>query len=585
MGLLRDPQVKVLRRGREFVTYTPEIRAFLEQPVPLIVTKANVKSRVHRRVYLDYIGIKKFDSDGNLVGELRVIGLYTSTAYNKSVLSIPYLRRKAAQVMEMSGFDPQSHSGKGMQNVLDTFPRDELFQIDVETLHRYAIAIHNLSERPRIRVLARADKFDRFVSVIVYVPRDRYNSDVRERVGEYLATVFAGRVSAYYPAFPDGTLARVHYIIGRSEGETPDPEQSELEATVASIARTWHDSLIDALAQTHEPLEALALSERYAHAFSVAYQEAFEARQAISDIAIIDRLTPGHPLAIRFAPREDGDASSIHLKVFNLKKEIPLSRRVPVLENMGFQVISERSFRIERASDDSTETVHLHEMVLVRADGNAVDLDTHAGLLSDAFMATIQGQAENDGYNGLVIRAGLAWRDVAMLRAVSRYLRQIRVPYSQDYMWDALLRNSEIAADLVNLFKARFARHDKLGMDTGKERAAAEDKVMARIEAALEAVPEPSTMTASCAVSPTSSARCCAPTSTRQTCMATRPTRSPSRYRAATSRTCRSRARCARSSSTVRASRAFTCASARSPAAGCAGPTARRTSVPRCSAW
>lgn len=408
---------------------------------------------------------------------------------------------------------------------------------------------------------------------------------MRERVGEYLATVFAGRVSAYYPAFPDGTLARVHYIIGRSEGETPDPEQSELEATVASIARTWHDSLIDALAQTHEPLEALALSERYAHAFSVAYQEAFEARQAISDIAIIDRLTPGHPLAIRFAPREDGDASSIHLKVFNLKKEIPLSRRVPVLENMGFQVISERSFRIERASDDSTETVHLHEMVLVRADGNAVDLDTHAGLLSDAFMATIQGQAENDGYNGLVIRAGLAWRDVAMLRAVSRYLRQIRVPYSQDYMWDALLRNSEIAADLVNLFKARFARHDKLGMDTGKERAAAEDKVMARIEAALEAVPEPSTMTASCAVSPTSSARCCAPTSTRQTCMATRPTRSPSRYRAATSRTCRSRARCARSSSTVRASRAFTCASARSPAAGCAGPTARRTSVPRCSAW
>ncbi|MEZ5877280.1 MAG: NAD-glutamate dehydrogenase [Tepidamorphaceae bacterium] len=309
LGLLRDPNVKVLRRGREFVTYTPEIRAFLMQPVPLIVTKANVKSTVHRRVYLDYIGIKKFDDKGTLVGELRIIGLYTSTAYHKSVPSIPYVRRKAAQVMEMAGFDPSGHSGKGLQNVLDTFPRDELFQIDVETLYQFAIAIHNLSERPRIRVLSRADKFDRFVSVIVYVPRDRYNSEVRKKVGEYLADVYAGRISAYYPAFPEGTLARVHYIIGRSEGETPNPSQEELEARVGQIARTWSDALSDALASQHEPLEAQEISARYGAAFSVAYQETFPAAEAVDDIAIMDQLTPGHPLAIRFLPDVSGKAS------------------------------------------------------------------------------------------------------------------------------------------------------------------------------------------------------------------------------------------------------------------------------------
>ena len=489
LGLLRDPDVKVLRRGREFVTYTPEIRAFLMQPVPLIVTKANVKSTVHRRVYLDYIGIKKFDSKGELVGELRIIGLYTSTAYHRSVPSIPYVRRKAAQVMEMSGFDPSSHSGKGLQNVLDTFPRDELFQIDVETLCQFVQAIHNLSERPRIRVLSRADKFDRFVSVIVYVPRDRYNSEVRKKVGDYLARIYAGRVSAYYPAFPEGMLARVHYIIGRSEGETPNPPQTELEAEVARIARTWSDALDDALAGQHEPLVAQEIGARYGEAFSVAYQETFPATEAVDDIAIIDQLTAGHPLAIRFLPDDAGNSSRLALRVFNLGSPIPLSQRVPVLENMGFKVISERSFQIEPARDGESEQVHLHEMVLERADADAVNLELLGGLLSDAFMAIMQGFAENDGYNGLVVRAGIAWRDVAMLRAVSRYLRQIRIPYSQDYMWESLLRNSAIAANIVALFHARFQIGSERDLQVGKARQKAEAAAMASIEGALESVP------------------------------------------------------------------------------------------------
>ncbi len=489
LGLLRDANVKVLRRGREFVTYTPEIRTFLMQPVPLIVTKANVKSTVHRRVHLDYIGVKRFDADGKLIGELRIIGVYTSTAYNKSVTSIPYLRRKAAQVMEMSGFDPESHTGKGLQNVLDTFPRDELFQIEAETLHDFAIAIQGLSERPRIRVLYRPDKFDRFVSIIVYVQRDRYNSDVRVRVGDYLARVFAGRVSAYYPDFPEGALARVHYIIGRNEGETPAPDQAMLEAEVAQIARTWDDALDDALAEHHEPLAAVAVRERYADAFSVAYQETFSAKQAVDDIVIIDRIDAGHPLAIAFLPHPSGDDGRLSLKVFNLDKPIPLSERVPMLENMGFRVISERSFQIARHAEHEAERIHLHEMVLQRNDSETVDIEARGELLTAAFMAIMQGRAEDDGYNALVLKAGIAWRDVAMLRSVSRYLRQVRIPYSQDYMWEALLRHTAITAKLVELFHARFKPHPHGGLSVDEARNKTEDTLMGDIEAALEAVP------------------------------------------------------------------------------------------------
>ncbi|MEM8878002.1 MAG: NAD-glutamate dehydrogenase [Pseudomonadota bacterium] len=485
LGLLADPEVKVLRRGREFVTITPEIRDFLHQPVPLIVTKANVKSTVHRRVHLDYIGVKTFDDDGNLTGELRIVGLYTSTAYNKSVRSIPFLRRKAAMVMQRAGFDPDGHSGKGLQNVLDTYPRDDFFQIDIDTLYQFTLAIHHLSERPRIRVLPRPDKFDRFVSVLVFVPRDRYTTEVRRRVGELLARAFHGRVSAFFPAFLEGTLTRVHYIIGRYEGETPSPDIGELETEVARLSRNWRDSLNEALDALHDPLRASRLAERYRSAFSPAYQESFGPREVLRDIETSERLEPGRPLAIDFY-RPDGtdtDANRLKLKIFNLRAPIPLSERVPLLENMAFRVISERSFQIERPGEEHTDTIHLHDMALVRADGDEIDIEALGEQLESAFMAIIQGRAENDGYNALVVKAGIAWRDIAMLRAVSRYLRQVRIPFSQDYMWDTLSRYPEIARALVELFHTRFDP----ARDSQRDKV--ESKVMAGIEALLEDVP------------------------------------------------------------------------------------------------
>ena len=192
LGILRDPDVKVLRRGTEMVVMTPEIREFMREPTLLIVTKANVNSRVHRRVRMDYVGIKLYTPDGRLEGELRVVGLFTSGAYTRSARQIPYVRHKVAQVLERAGFEADSHSGKAVQHILEDYPRDELFQVDAETLYNFVMEILMLYERPRVRALARADKFDRFVSILVFIPREKYDTDVRTRVAAFLAQVYKG---------------------------------------------------------------------------------------------------------------------------------------------------------------------------------------------------------------------------------------------------------------------------------------------------------------------------------------------------------------------------------------------------------
>src|SRR5262249_19461515 len=239
LGLLRSAQVRVLRRGQQGLDFTREIRAFLREPKLLIVPKSNNRSGVHRHVHLDYIGVKRFDAAGKFVGEFRIVGLFTSTAYTRSTRSIPYLRRKVDHVLARAGFDPDGHSGKALVNVLENYPRDELFQIDDDMLYQFALAVLQLNERPRVRVLPRRDRFDRFVSILVYLPRERYDSGVRREIGDYLADVYKGRVAAFYPFFPEGPLVRVHFIIARREGETPNVDRGTLERAVEAIVRTW----------------------------------------------------------------------------------------------------------------------------------------------------------------------------------------------------------------------------------------------------------------------------------------------------------------------------------------------------------
>ncbi len=487
LGLLRSPEMRLLRRGNQLVTITPEIREFLQEPKLLIMTKAAVRSRVHRRVHLDYIGIKRFDGDGNLVGECRFCGLLTSTAYTRSVRAIPYLRRKVDNIISRAGFDPSSHSGKALVNVLEHYPRDELFQIDEDTLYQFALAILQLDERPRVRVLPRRDRFDRFVSVLVYIPRERYDSQIRSRIGEYLAATFKGRVRAFYPFFPEGPLVRVHFIIGRYEGETPVVDRAVLERAVEAIVRNWTDGFEEALAAAHEPGKRRMLSANYRDAFPVDYREVYPPAAAVADIQVIETLTAEHPLGVELYRSFGAEATSAGLKVFSHSRPIALSERVPVLENMGFRVVDERTYHIE--PQDAAD-VWFHDMTLESAIGESgmgqpFDLDALREKIEACFLAVMGGRAENDGYNALVLATGLVWRDVALIRTLSRFLRQVRVPFSQDYMWTTLRKHAGIAAQIVTLFHTRF--DPKLGV-AADERAAREATVATAIEAALQAV-------------------------------------------------------------------------------------------------
>ncbi|MBI4366430.1 MAG: NAD-glutamate dehydrogenase [Deltaproteobacteria bacterium] len=375
LGVMRSRDMRVLKRGAELLEFTPEIMAFLKEPRPLIIAKANIHARVHRRVYLDYIGVKRFDAAGNLIGEHRIIGLFTSTAYTRAAHSIPYLRRKLAGVEARAGFDASSHSGKALANVLEHYPRDELFQIDEDTLGRFALAILQLNERPRVRVLARHDRFDRFVSVLVFVPRERYDSDIRAKIGDYLSSAFVGRVSAFYPYFPEGPLVRVHFIIGRSGTAMPAIERATLENEVSAIVRTWTDGLAAALALVNPPDQARELFNRYALAFSAGFQEAYLPAIAAGDIRVIEDLSEQRPLNVDFHHRIEEEQRAVGLKVWSWQRPLPLSERVPVLENMAFRVVDERTYRIAPKGEGEHE-VWFHDMLLERRDRGMIDLDT-----------------------------------------------------------------------------------------------------------------------------------------------------------------------------------------------------------------
>jgi glutamate dehydrogenase len=487
LGILRDPDVKVLRRGTEMVVMTPEIREFMREPTVLMVVKANVNSRVHRRVRMDYVGIKLYTSDGRLEGELRLVGLFASGAYTRSVRQIPYVRHKAGQVLDRAGFDPDSHSGKAVLHILEEYPRDELFQVDAETLYNFVMEILMLYERPRVRALARADKFDRFVSILVFIPREKYDTDVRTRVGDFLAQVYKGTLVASYASFPEGSLARVHYIIARYEGETPVIARATLEAEISAISATWGDKLKAALATTTDGMRARMLANRYAQAFTGGYTEAFGTSQAIADITTIEKLTPVRPVAVSVHRIEgEDDPTRFGLKVFSRGAPLSLSYRVPVIENHGLRVVNERTYQIVPRTMLEPALVWLHDMTIETNDGKPIVIRAEFNhRLEASIMAVVGDRAESDGYNALILRTALGWREVSAIRALSRYLRQIRAPFSQDYMWETLRKNTAITTSIVALFQARF---DPRLVATGAERSARETAILAEIEEQLKSV-------------------------------------------------------------------------------------------------
>jgi glutamate dehydrogenase len=480
LGVLRDQARTVLRRGSEPAILSAQVRSHIDIGDPIVVAKSNLRSRVHRRGYMDYIGVRRYGADGKASGEVRFVGLFTAEAYETPAHTVPLVRRKVEHVLTQAGKDPDSHNGKRLRNVLETWPRDELFQTDEAQLLTTAMGVLHLYDRPRVKLFARRDPFDRFISVLLFVPRDRYDSGVRARAGDILAEAFRGRVSAYYPSFSDAPLARVHYILGVTPGDHADPDLAAVEAAIAETARTWDDRFEAAVREGSTGRVAQLLS-RYAGAFPPGYRDQYDADEALADIQVIDDLAEGEAVRVRAFRREGDTAVTFRFKLYRPGAAAPLADVLPILEHMGLKALIEDGFKVL----PDGKPVWVHEFVLRDEAGEHLVFGDIKQAFEAAFVAIWTGRAESDGFNRLVLELGIGWREAALIRALARYRQQSGLDPSQGVQEQALSDHPGVARLILDLFQTKFDPAVRADLKIRQDQAKA---VEAKIVEALQAV-------------------------------------------------------------------------------------------------
>ena len=464
-------------------TLSDEVRRKAREAVAVVVTKANSISTVHRATYLDYVGVKTFDASGRVVGERRFIGLFTSTTYSTSPREIPLLRRKVQKVFEHFGVSPVSHDGKALVHALETYPRDELFQASVAELVRTTRGIVNLYERRRVRLFPRRDPYGRFYSCLVFVPRDRYNTQARERIEQILLEELAGTALESQVQISESTLARLQILVRTDPDRPVSANVDQIEQRVTEALRTWEDSLREELDQRLPEDQAAAITRRFGSAFPVAYQEYVSAKDSITDILELLALPAEAPaLGIELRPGDPMEKTA-HLRLYRRGDPVAMSDILPRLENFGLRVLNERPYRIKLAGEAET---WIQDLEVVHELQIAIDTEQLSARFEEAFFAVWNGAAESDGFNRLVLTADLDWRQVLVLRAVCRYLLQTGLPFSQRYMETVIARHAGIAGRLSQLFEARFDPGIK-----ASRRKAGIKKILAAIDDALQQVTSP----------------------------------------------------------------------------------------------
>jgi glutamate dehydrogenase len=486
LGVLRDQARTVLRRGSEPAILSRQVRNHIEVGDPIVVAKSNLRSRVHRRGYMDYVGVRRYGADGKPSGEVRFVGLFTAEAYETPAHDVPLIRRKVAHVLASAGKDPDSHNGKRLRNILETWPRDELFQTDEDQLLSMALGVLHLYDRPRVKLFTRRDPFDRFISALLFVPRERYDSGVRERAGNLLADAFGGRVSAYYPSFSDAPLARVHFILGVTPGDHREPDLVALEAAIAETARTWEDRFEAAIRDGGAPGRVAETLARYAGAFPPGYRDQYGAAEALADIEIVDALTPDEAVRVRAFRHADDSAVTFRFKLYRPGAAAPLADVLPILEHMGLKALIEDGFKVSpTGADGQRAPVWVHEFVLQDEQGEHLTFADIKLAFEAAFVAIWTGRAESDGFNRLVLELGIGWREAALIRALARYRQQSGLDPSQVVQEQALADHPGVARLVLDLFQTKFDPAVVADLAARKEQAKA---VEAKIGEALQAV-------------------------------------------------------------------------------------------------
>lgn len=441
-------------RGVHAVVITPQMQRLIRSKDWLIITKANSRSTVHRNSYLDYVGIKRYDEDGNAVGELRFIGLFTSVAYSESPRNIPLLRLKVQRVVARSGFDPSGHLGKSLIHILDNFPRDELFQASVQDLARTTAGILNLQDRHRVRLFVRRDTFRRFFSCIVYIPREKYTTAVRRKVEKILMDEFGGTAVDSSVEISDSPLARVQIIVRIPVGEKRRVSIERVEAIIADAVVTWQDRLRRGLDERYGIEAGHQLFKKYGTGFSPAYEAEIDTADACLDVKRIDGLLNNeHNDYLLFHRPRAAVNDQINLLTFRAMEPFRLSNVLPVLEDMGVSVYGEQPYKVRTGEDTQ---VWIQDFELRYPSSHNLDVDAVAPRFQECFHRVVSGQVENDGFNRLILAADLDWREVALIRCYGKYLQQLKIPFSQDYLEDVLVMHAGVARGLVRQFKMLF---------------------------------------------------------------------------------------------------------------------------------
>ena len=460
LGVLRDET-----RGKEEKLLTelpPEARRLAFSPQVLVISKTNSKSRVHRSVYADYIGVKRFNERGELVGERRFIGLYTSTVYHSDPRSIPLIRRKIQLILQNSNLPLKGHAGKALLDILSSLPRDDLFQASVNELTQLALGILHIQEQRAVRLFVRQDNYRRFISCLVYLPKEQLNTELQRQMEKILVREFSGIEIGFSTLFGDSNLARIHFLIRTDPKKDLSYDVKKIEAQLVEVARSWKEELRQALLEYYGEEEGARLIQKYMYAFPSGYRDSFSANTAVHDIEQLERISSAHPLEMNFYPSVNEKIVPLRFKLFQADKPIILSDALPVLENMGLRVMDEWPQEITLPdchhiwiNDFGVKPVHIDD----------VDVSQVKEIFQEAFSKIWSGEVENDGFNRLILPGQLTWREVSILRAYTKYLRQIGVPFSQAYVEIVVSRNAGIAKILVKLFKYYFdpSRQDEAG--------------------------------------------------------------------------------------------------------------------------
>ena len=487
LGVLRDPARVVLGKYDEPSVHSARGRKLIVTGSAVVVAKANLRSRVHRRVHADYIGVRRYAADGRPSGEVRFVGLFTAEAYETPAREIPLIRAKVMQVQARAGFMTGSHNAKRLRNILETWPRDELFQADEDELLAAATGVLHLYDRPRAKLFTRRDPFDRFVSVLMYVPRERYDTDLRSRAGDILAAAWGGRVAAYYPNFSDAPLARVHYIIGLRRGQSADPDLAVLEARIVEACRSWKDRFEQAVRAIASGAQLSGMLRRYCDAFSPGYRDQYlDAHEALEDIAAIEAMRPEDLVRIRAFRRAEDDATNFRCKIYHPGSAVPLADVLPVLDAMGLKAVAEFGHQITPVNDaEGRDSVWVHEFVLHDANGAHLVFKDVKQPFEQTFVAVWIGYAESDGFNRLALELGISWRDAALLRAMARYRQQTGLDPSQSVQETALTEHACVTALILELFRAKF---DPAAGASLAARQARASEIVAEINTALMTV-------------------------------------------------------------------------------------------------